>query len=348
LKVVLVIFSSLRADHLGPYGNRWLRTESFDRLAEAGRVFFGTNCGDPDPAGIRMELLTGLDRRRFTEWKPRGEYTLPGRLGRTGYQTALFTDNFPMLELYERSDSFGTICNIPGQGPDRHVPTEFSPFEDAGRAGFNAIISGQAAVPPDDQLDAYARNLSFYGHLGHPSQRLVQAVNDFLAKIRREDRWFILVDAYGLNPPWDPPPEFTRFRNADDAKNLAWPVPGPVNSSDPDISRQINFLRRAYADGCLFLDHLAGKLAAEEEVNLIVMSDHGLLVGDENFLGYRSGPDSPILRRQVLISRGPGVEEKTRHDGPIRPVDLFASILAKLGPEERVVSDGRVVEELFR
>jgi len=42
MNVILIILDSLRADHVGCYGNKWIRTPNLDALAEESVVFTRT------------------------------------------------------------------------------------------------------------------------------------------------------------------------------------------------------------------------------------------------------------------------------------------------------------------
>ncbi len=339
MKIVLVIISSLRVDHLGLYGNRWLKTGGFDNLGKIGRVFSQARCRQANPVGTRMEILTGLDSGRFSE-PPRiqPDFTLPGQLRSKGFQTALFTDNFPVLPLYENLNCFQTIHFIPGQGDDPHLPGILSnPFN---LELPNSVITGSSRLPKEEDLERYIRNRGFQSHMGHPAARLFSAVNEFIKTC--DENCFLLVDSFGLQAPWEPPPEFAKFRSTEELNTIAWPLFGPVNPQDHEIEKQLSFLRRAYADSCLFLDHLIGKISFAG-LNLFVMSDQGTLIGDENCLLAQPGGQYSALLQQVLIACNPDAEKGTACDEPVYPVDLFPTLLNLAGVSEAIPSDGHPI-----
>ncbi len=343
LKIVLVILSSLRVDHLGLYGNTWLKTGTFDNLGKMGRVFTQVQSHELNPVGTRMEILTGLSIHRFSE-PPRVQsgFTLPGHLQALGFRTALFTDNFPMCSLYESIKAFDTVYFVPGQGSDPHLPGMLSLAVDAGLG--NSILGGSSRLPDESQQERYIRNRGFYSHLGHPAVRLFSAVREFI-KNDDGEKSFLLVDSFGLQPPWDPPPEFARFRTAEDLSSIAWPVPGPIDPQDKNIQKQLNFLRRTYADNCLFLDEMVGKIPTDG-IHLWIMSDQGVLIGDENFLLYEPGQRFPHLTKQVLLACGPETEKGSRGEDPIYPLDLFPTLLTLGGISHLPPNDGKIIQNL--
>jgi arylsulfatase A-like enzyme len=344
LKIVLVIVSSLRADHLGLYGNSWLKTPAFENLGKRGKVFTQAQCRQANPIGTRREILTGLDFQRFSETPClRPELTLPGQFQTRGFRTALFSDNFPTFPLYETVQAFDTIFFVPGQGYDPHLPGIPSRTLDPGLS--TSIVTGSPRLPKESELQNYLRNRSFHPHLGHPAVRLFAAVNEYLKNSDAENE-FLLVDSYGLQPPWDSLPEFARFRTAEDLNDVAWPVPGPFDPQHKNTHSQLNFLRRAYADSCLFLDHLLGKMATDG-ITLWVMSDQGTLIGDDNGLIHQPGRNSMLLTKQVLIAAGPLIETGSRCGDPVTPLDLFPTLLNLAGMTHLPPNDGKIIQNLM-
>jgi arylsulfatase A-like enzyme len=340
LKIVLVIISSLRVDHMGLYGNRWLQTGGFDNLGKMGKVFTQARCRQANPLGTRLEVLTGLDSRRFAE-PPRlhPDFTLPGQLRAKGFQTALFTDNFPLLSWYETINAFQTLYVVPGQGEDPHLPgVNAGPFN---AELPNSILTGSDQLPEETKVENYIRNRGFHSHLSHPAVRLFSAAVEFLKN--SEENSFLLIDSFGLQPPWEPPPEFARFRTVEELNTVAWPLLGPVNPQDKGIEKQLNFLRRAYADNCLFLDDLIGKIPSSG-LNLYVMSDQGTLIGDENLLLSQPGWQHPALLQQALIACTPDAEKGTTSDEPVSPVDLFPTLLNQAKITPKISSDGILIK----
>ena len=62
MKVILIISDSFRRDHIGAYGNRWIRTPALDRLAGRSCVFedMFLNCFPTGP--FRQDVLLGKPR----------------------------------------------------------------------------------------------------------------------------------------------------------------------------------------------------------------------------------------------------------------------------------------------
>lgn len=82
MNVVLVNLDSLRRDHVGVYGNDWIKTPNLDALAKDSLRFT-----QPYPESIptidaRRSIYTGIRTWPFREWVPqKGEtfFRLAGR-----------------------------------------------------------------------------------------------------------------------------------------------------------------------------------------------------------------------------------------------------------------------------
>ena len=116
--VVLVIVDSLRRDHVGAYGNPWIKTPNLDALAKESLRF-----SRPYPESIptlcaRRPIHTGTRTWPFKNWHPaKGDdiilwgwqpipnyqTTLSEVLRRNGYGTYFVTDN---LQQYKASMNF--------------------------------------------------------------------------------------------------------------------------------------------------------------------------------------------------------------------------------------------------
>ncbi len=60
LNILLVTIDTLRADHLGCYGNRQIKTPAIDRLAQEGVLFKNVVCQAPLTGPSHASILTGL------------------------------------------------------------------------------------------------------------------------------------------------------------------------------------------------------------------------------------------------------------------------------------------------
>jgi arylsulfatase A-like enzyme len=359
LKIIGLLVSGLRCDHLSTYGNRWLRMVNFERLGRLGKVFTGARCACADVAAVRGELLTGLTSSRFADarvfsanYNP--AMTLPAQLSQKGFQTVLLTDNYPLFPLYDQLNVFDRVCFIPGQGADPHLPEGAVPAAHDGTKKTKKIITGTGGEIPDREIQRFFRNEQNNQKSGRPTDRFFDTVQRFLNRLDEKHDWFVLLDSYGLTPPWNPPDDFKHFRINEDSNKIAWPMAGAVNPEDSSAARQINFLRRAYADQCLFLDAQVGKIESSiaefvkvSDTIFFLLSDYGFLIGDDNFLlrpDAISSLQSDAVCQQAMFIAGGAVSAGGVVDGKVSAVDLFATLLSAAGVENAPKSDGGVID----
>ncbi len=126
MNVVLVLIDSLRKDHVGAYGNGWIKTPGLDALAKESLRFTRAypEAIPSIPArrgvhtGVRSFPFRGWELRNVTEddvslwgWEPIPEEqtTLSEILQEDGYQTLFVTDT---LHQFRASYSFHRGFNV--------------------------------------------------------------------------------------------------------------------------------------------------------------------------------------------------------------------------------------------
>src|SRR5688572_23177245 len=135
--VVLLIVDSLRKDHLGAYGNDWIRTANLDALARESLRFERPYPDSLPTICARRAIHTGnwtwpyRDRPSEPElplaygWLPipAGQTTQAETLEATGYQTVLVTDTYHQFwRPMDFSRGFKVYHWIRGQETDPYKP----------------------------------------------------------------------------------------------------------------------------------------------------------------------------------------------------------------------------------
>lgn len=350
MNVILVVLDTLRKDYVGAYGNPWIQTPNLDEVAARGTLFARAVPESLPTLPVRRAIHTGLRTFPFRDWAPqkgdtvrlRGWQRIPEEqttvaelLEGSGYTTGLISDT---PHLYKPSMNFhrgfGSFRWIRGQHGDQFRPPGAA---DQGR------------------LDGYMTE-PLRGSRWHPA--LLQYVantdgrtgeEDWLAPMvfREAARWledaaplgpfFLVVDSFDPHEPWDPPARYVELY--DDA---GFDGPEPITPfygnagylEDSQLSR----MRALYAaevsmvDAWLgrFLDTV-GELGLLDSTLLVVVSDHGILLGEHGITGKPTDALWPeVVDVPLLISHpdhgGPGV-----YDGYASTHDLAPTIVSGLG-----------------
>jgi arylsulfatase A-like enzyme/Tfp pilus assembly protein PilF len=171
-RVVLITIDTLRADHLGCYGGRWVATPAIDALAERGVRFETAISPAPLTLPAHASLMTGLEpprhgvRNNSTFQLEGGFPTLAERMRERGFATAAFVGAVVLDRQYGLARGFD------------HYEDRMAPRRAAGEFGF-------AERTADRVIDAATNWLE-----GAPS------------------RFFLWVHLYDPHAGYQPPPRF--------------------------------------------------------------------------------------------------------------------------------------------
>ena len=136
--VILVVIDSLRKDHIGAYGNSWIKTPNVDALTRESLRFSRAYPESLPTICARRAIHTGMRTWPFRDWHqykgvdvvvwgwqpiPEGQTTLAEILKNNGYSTMFETDN---LHQYKASMNFqrgfDVFDFIRGQTTDGYQP----------------------------------------------------------------------------------------------------------------------------------------------------------------------------------------------------------------------------------
>ena len=70
MNIVLIMSDTFRADYLGCYGNKWVKTPYLDTLARKSAIFDRAYTASFPTVPNRMDLATGRFTFPYREWQP--------------------------------------------------------------------------------------------------------------------------------------------------------------------------------------------------------------------------------------------------------------------------------------
>ena len=93
MNIILIISDTFRRDHLGCYGNEWIRTPHIDKFARESVVFENAYAGSFPTVPHRADVVTGRFSFPFYGWGrlPQKEVVLAQILKQAGYRGACTT-----------------------------------------------------------------------------------------------------------------------------------------------------------------------------------------------------------------------------------------------------------------
>lgn len=285
MNVILIISDTFRRDHLGCYGNSWIRTPHLDRFAAKAVVFDRCYAASFPTMPNRADLLTGKHTFTYLGWAPlpHTEITLPALLAEAGYLTMGIVDTpFYTRKGYGYDRGFSDFVWIRGQGygPEHRDVTRLRRYEED-------YFAPKTLVTAERWLE---------GHY--------------------KDRFFLLVDTWDPHEPWDPPDHYVEMYQQDhDGRLCAYPC--YWDWRDAGLSEED--VKKAHAHYCAevtMVDRAVGRLLERieslglmDDTAIIFTSDHGFYFGERGQFG----------KARTLDHRG--VFRMPAHD-PISTVDV--------------------------
>ena len=365
MNIVLVILDTLRQDHLGAYGNEWIKTPHWDAFAQEAVRFTRAYSESLPTVPVRRTLHTGRrvypfrDHREYKGagggilgWAPipQEQDTVAEVLSSRGYRCALITDTYhqfkPSMNFHRGFDEWVWVR---GQEGDSYRTGPAVPAERMGRHRYG---------PPGTQggMANYLTN-----HLRNNSQRSDEA-DYFAARLfgeasrwvtdnRDAERFFLVVDSFDPHEPWDPPAWYRELYDPDD--DVA-DVIGTLHGTwrDKITSRQLKRLQANYAGEVTMADRWFGHLVETlrltgrlEDTVVVVISDHGHNLGwdpgDKGMVGKQGHPSTRAVNDLVLMIRHPSGEGAGGVcDKLIYNHDVIATLLSLIGDEMSGTVDG--------
>jgi hypothetical protein len=300
MNAICLVIDRLHAGYLGAYGNTWIATPVFDRLACEGFVF--------DHALADSPRLEDLYRSYWQGWHPmcpgeppEGRSSLAERLDEVGVQTALLSDERSVLG-HALALQFDELVEI-------DPPWEPRPAE-----GLEATHLARCFAQAISWLGGAEGPFLLWCHLGG-----LGSAWDAPAEFRR--RYWEQGD-----------PEPPEGAEVPDQTLPADYDPDELLAAVQAYSGQVSLL-----DTCLgALVEQLDECPAGDETLLLVASARGLPLGEHRRLGPCDGAlYSELVHVPLLVRMPGGLGAAGRSQALVQPADLWATLLDAWGIDDR-------------
>jgi len=360
VNLIVIVSDSLRADHVGCYGNEWIRTPSLDWLAQDSVLFEEAYPEALPTIPVRTSLYTGrrtLTRRGWQPLEP-DDVILPEILKEHGYVTALITDLYhifkPGMNFHRGYDCFRWIR---GQENDHYAnrPPEKSGFD------LDHYLKPEMEGSYEwTETRQYLANMA--GRKCEEEYCTPQVIREAEAWLEFNydaEKFMLWVDLFDPHEPWDPPPPFNRMY-ADpnyQGREIIEPMAGPSTYLEVE---ELHHIRALYAGEVTFVDKWIGRLLDKimelglfDNTLIVFLSDHGHPHGERGYMRKNVQPDFPNLHRELLhipwLMRFPGGEfGGTRVKQFVQTHDFLPTVLNVLGIPVPEGVEGRDLMPLIR
>jgi len=353
LNVIFIMNDTLRQDHLGCYGNRWIKTPNLDRLAESSTVFDRAYVASHATLPARTDLYTGTYSFLYRGWSPlqHQDVILPEIIGHQGYTSMFIFDTTPMGQ-----DSYNYMRGFSGWEMIR------GHHEDRWRTDPTVPIEWPAAPHKLKNLDRsiqYMRNRADWRHeKDYVAPRTFAAAIEWLERNHTLDGFLLWIDTWDPHEPFDPPAHDLKLY-ADpeyDGDQITYPQYG---RSTYMTKEELRHVRALYAGEVTMVDRWIGHLMDKVEqlglldnTLIIHTSDHGHLFGEHDLEGKPGGVLGrlyEVTTRLPLIIRHPGgLGAGRRIQSIVQPPDVLPTILEFLDVPMPETNQGQSVWPLVK
>ncbi len=154
MNVILIISDTLRRDHLGVYGNDWIRTPNIDGFAQSATVFDRAYAASFPTVPNRFDVMTGQFTFHYFAWSPLPpDAVVMGQvLAEAGWTTMMIADTPHILQSGFHFDrGFSGWEWIRGQENDRWKTSPADP---------ELPCDASKLREPERTVKQYLRNIS--------------------------------------------------------------------------------------------------------------------------------------------------------------------------------------------
>ena len=367
--MLLLILDSVRSDFVAAYGAPRMLTPNIDALVADGIRFSRFFPEAMPTVQARRAIMTGRRIFPFRNWKRppdlgRGPGAAPiedldqvftTRLKRAGYWTASVSDN-PFLG-FTRSYrpfrlSFDRYVSVVGYSGFRNDPStvrkaELERWLPAGLRDDDRYVEG---------MRKYLANTG-YGRDDSESNaaRVFREAIKLLRRAANRQPFALVVDCFDPHEPWAPAPEFLRMY-ADPAYEGPNPGTARYRRADTYLDHdELRQMRAVYAASLTSADKWLGtflerfrSLGLHESTAVILLSDHGILLGDRGWTGKIAQELHPELIQVPCVMVHPERKAAGRTSMYFASTqDIAPTLLSMAGVRPPAGMDGHDLSPLF-
>lgn len=323
MRAVNVLFDTLSRRFISTYGNTWVPTPNFERLARKCTVMDNFYCGSTPCMPARRDMQTGRLNFLHRGWGPLEPFddSCIEILKNNGIYTHIVTDHSHYWEDGGATyvQRFNSWEGFRGQEGDRWQPA----------LKVDELEIPKLAPTAKKSISLYHNYANRLRQKDEASMSTVRTVNagiDFLNRYRDLDNWFLQIECFDPHEPFIVPQRFLDL--VDDhytGDRFDWPTYGPVR----EPQEQKEHLIKRYAALIAMCDHYLGKVLDVfdkydlwQDTLLIVHTDHGFLMGEHDWWGKNIQPHYQEIIHLPFYIHTPGQKEGKRCDFLTQTIDL--------------------------
>lgn len=346
MRAIVVMFDTLNRKFLPPYGAHGVYAPNFERLAASSVTYDNCYGGSMPCMPARREMHTGRYNFLHRGWGPLEPFddSVPQMLSDAGVYTHLVTDHQHYwldggATYHPRFRTFEFFRGQEGDEWKGHVA-------DPDLSHIAPYASNHELRRQDAINRTYMRT-----ETDHPQTLTFDAGLHFVQTNAHKDDWFVQIETFDPHEPFFSYDEYHRLYGEDQLEQeFDWPDYKQVTESQ----EQLAHLRRRYQALISMCDKNLGRVLDMMDANdmwhdtmLIVCTDHGLLLGEHEWLGKNVPPFYDETIHTPLFVWDPRQDRAgQRESGLVQTIDLGPTLLDLFGLELTPDMEGRPLAAL--
>ncbi|MHA1491367.1 MAG: sulfatase [Promethearchaeota archaeon] len=344
VNAILIILDTLRQDHVGCYGNTWIKTPHLDKFALESVKFTRMYPESLPTLPARKAIYTGKRVFPFTEDKlgktkaGRGDFigdalgapgwgsisdsqdTLAERFQRKKYISALFSDVYHQFKPgYNFHRGFSQWKWIRGQEEDAYlsgpqisddVLEEYLTSKKQGRSAGSFFAKYMMSQFLQNTRWWRSEIDTFTSQVFRSAGEWLEMNYDALLK----GKGFMTVESFDPHEPWFPPYHYIRMYEKDPdwekgCRKISHSLYGPASMLS---EQELKNLRTRYAAEVSLVDTWFGyfidyikRIGIWDDSIIVVVSDHGHMIGEHGLVAKAANPLGREVADLVAMIRFP-------------------------------------------
>jgi arylsulfatase A-like enzyme len=274
-----------------------------------------------------------------------GEHSLPARVGRSGYQTAAFSNN-PWISPsfgFEGFEEFSPCWKLFSEGADLASIAKIEDRSEQLRELGSELLSTTGPQTLVNSL--YMQFLRERYDSG--ARRTVRRMKKWFRNRDGERPFFAFANFMEPHLAYDPPERFQReflteeqIADAESINQDAW---AHITGADERTDEEFEILERLYRAEIRYLDHRVGRLldfldesGELDDTAIVVVGDHGENIGDHGLMDHQYCLYDTLVHVPLVVKppneRSGG--DRTRGvvcEDPVELRDLYPTVLSLAG-----------------
>lgn len=328
--VLFVVLDSLRRDRVSVYNDNVDFTENLEEFSGESRVYRQAVANAPWTFPSHASMFTGMRpwEHSATQINLRLDVEkdlLAERLSAEGYRTTCISTNAWLSGKFGLTRGFDTVDNLSSTG--------FSEVLTKARRKMDEWLSSSGNERLKRTIVRIGNRIFHYWLGESKTETIIQKSREFMES--GDTPFFLFLNLMDAHEPYFPPQEYLdRHDCVDPATICQNPTDFYAGRKDADFEE----IRKIYDASVDYMDDQLGRLFQHlkdrgewEETVVVVVSDHGQMLGEDGFYGHQYSVAEPLVHVPLMVKAG----ETGEVEEQVELRELYGIVLSYTGISSR-------------